>query len=300
MSSKKASTAPPAEDVFTTPITLRTSSVGDALRWANARLSPSPTASLDSQLLMGHVIGRERSWVLAHGDEPLIEDAADRYRQLVSARAAGVPVAYLREYSEWCGMKLRVTPQVLVPRPETELLVEEAVAVARERQARYLVDVGTGSGAIAIQLARSLPDARVTGVDVSREALELARHNAESLGTGDRTEWLEGYLLGPVRSEPDLIVANLPYLSEKMMDELGSDVRHEPVLALRGGETGLELYRELFEERHDRGWRAPVLIEIDARQSQALSIMLRDEFSEPNVRVLQDYAGLDRIVVVGA
>jgi release factor glutamine methyltransferase len=230
----------------------------------------------------------------------LSENAADLYRQLVSARAAGVPVAYLRGYCEWFGMKLRVTPEVLVPRPETESLVEEAVVIARDRNARQVADVGTGSGAIAIQLARSLPNALVTGIDVSRAALAVARHNAESTGTGDNTRWLAGYLLDPITSEPDLVVANLPYLSSSMMDELDTDVRHEPPLALHGGESGLELYRELFEQRRDRGWRAPILIEIDARQSAAISIMLRDEFSERKSRILQDYAGFDRIVVVGA
>ena len=197
-------------------------------------------------------------------------------------------------------MKLRVTPGVLVPRPETELLVEEAVAVSRERKAQYVVDVGTGCGAIAIQLARSLPYAKVTGIDVSREALKVARYNAESTCTSDRTEWLEGDLLGPVTSEPDLVVANLPYLSESMMSDIGPDVRHEPPLALYGGTTGLELYRALFEQRRGRGWSMPILVEIDARQSVHLSTMLREVFAETDVRVRQDYAGLDRIVVVGA
>ena len=300
MSSKRASTASPANDVATALIPSSASSVGDALRRANGELSPSPSASLDSQLLMGHVLGKERSWILAHGDAPMTEDAVDQFRQLVSARVDGVPVAYLRGFCEWFGMKLRVTPRVLVPRPETELLVEAAVTIARAADTRHIVDVGTGSGAIAIQLARSLPDAVVSGVDVSREALQVARDNAESTGTAHRTRWLEGNLLAPVRSQPDLIVANLPYLSDEMMDELDADVRHEPALALHGGHTGLELYRELFEQRRDRGWRAPVLVEIGARESGAMSFLLQHEFSEWTFRVLQDYAGLDRIVVVGA
>lgn len=270
------------------------------LRWARERLSPSPMASLDSHLLLGHAIGRERSWLMAHADEPIAVAAASHYAHLIARRETGVPVAYLRGHCEWFGMTLRITPHVLVPRPETELLVEEALTIARRRQAKNVVDVGTGSGAIAIQLARSLSSAGITGIDVSGEALQVALHNAESMRTSDRISWLQGNLLEPITSEPDLVVANLPYLSASMMSEIGPDVRHEPALALFGGPTGLELYRELFEQRQARAWSMPVVLEIDARQATELSTMLRNVFSETNVRVSQDYAGHDRIAVVGA
>jgi release factor glutamine methyltransferase len=300
MTSKRVSTATRAEDGGRPPVAGQMWQVDSALRWAREQLQPSSTASLDAQLLLGHVLHRERSWVLAHSDEPLTDESVVQYRQLISRRSTGVPVAYLRGHIEWSGLDLKVTPDVLVPRPETELVVEEAVAIAHARGARRVVDVGTGSGAIAIQLARCLPDAGIIGIDLSPRALEVARDNAERTGTRDRITWLEGDLLQPLETEPDLIVANLPYLSDRMMLELPLDVRHEPILALVGGVTGLELYRHLFEQRCDRRWPNPVVLEIDPRQSSPLRAMLRDEFSETDVYVRPDYAGLDRIVVVGA
>ncbi|HEY8687242.1 MAG TPA: peptide chain release factor N(5)-glutamine methyltransferase [Chloroflexota bacterium] len=270
------------------------------MQWAKRTLTPSTTASLDAALLLGHVLSRDRSWVLAHGDEPLSAEAEARYRELVDRRATGVPVAYLRGYCDWFGLHLRVTPDVLVPRPETELLVERAVRVALERRARFVVDVGTGSGAIAIQLARSLPSALVTGIDTSRAALELARYNAAALGVAERVNWLGGNLLEPLGEEPNLLVANLPYLSDSAMLELDRDVRHEPAPALYGGPDGLDLYRELFQQRRDRGWTAPVLLEIDPRQATKLTAILDASFGESRVSVHRDYAGHDRIIVAGA
>jgi release factor glutamine methyltransferase len=300
MTNKKVSTATRAEGGDRASLAVDMGEVGSALRWGREQLQPSSTASLDAQLLLGHVLHRERSWILAHHDEPLSEEAVAEYRQLISRRARGVPVAYLRGYIEWSGLKLKVTPDVLVPRPETELLVEEAVAIARSRRARRVVDVGTGSGAIAIALARCLPDAGIIGIDLSPQALEIARYNARSTGTDDRITWMQGDLLQPLTSQPDLLVANLPYLSEGMMLDLPIDVRHEPALALGGGETGLELYRNLFEQRRDRGWSTPAVVEIDPRQSSPLTAMLCSEFSETELYVRPDYAGLDRVAVVGA
>lgn len=274
--------------------------VESELQWAREFLAPSVTASLDATLLLGHVLGRERSWVLAHGEEGMTVDVGARYRTLIERRAVGVPVAYLRGCCEWFGMKLTVTPDVLVPRPETEQVVEQALLVAVEREARVLVDVGTGSGAIAIQLARSLPDSRVVGIDISAAALEVARHNAAALGVSERITWLEGSVLEPLGPEPDLLVGNLPYLSENAIQELDRDVRHEPALALYAGLDGLDLYRALFEQRRSRGWTAPVVIEIDPRQASNLRSMVRDEFGEESVTVHRDYAGHDRILVVAA
>jgi release factor glutamine methyltransferase len=219
---------------------------------------------------------------------------------MIARRATGVPVAYLRGYCEWFGLKLSMTPDVLVPRPETELLVEAAIHLARNSKAHCLVDVGTGSGAIAIQLARSLPNATIVGIDTSSRALDVARHNGASLGVSDRIVWLEGNLLEPLVTAPDMIVANLPYLSDGSMRELDRDVRHEPLSALYGGPDGLDLYRELFQQRRDRGWHGPVVMEIDPRQATNLTTLVQETFSEANVRVHQDYAGRDRIVVVGS
>jgi release factor glutamine methyltransferase len=208
-------------------------------------------------------------------------------------------VAYLRDYVEWLGMMLRISPDVLVPRPETELLAEEAIRIARERRLTACADIGTGSGCIAIALARALPEARVQATDISPAALEVARMNAAALGVSERISLGPGPLLAPLTREPQLITANLPYLSDEMMRHLPQDVRHEPVLALHGGRDGLELYAGLVDEMHERRWRPALLLEIDPRQAGTALRLLRDRGLR-DVRILGDYAGLDRIIVVDA
>lgn len=289
-----------AEAISRPEVHPRTCTVAALLRWGTSRLSGSTTDALDAQLLLGHVLGRERVWVFAHLDECISYEYAECYRDLIDQRASGVPVAYLRGYCEWFGMTLRVNSHVLVPRPETELVLEEALRIAREHCVWSVADIGTGSGAIAIQCARSLPAASVYAVDQSADALQIARWNAGYTGTSHQITWLQGNLLLPLASEPGLLIANLPYLSDAMMQDIGPEVRHEPRLALHGGVTGLELYAELFFQRRARNWSMPVVLEVDPRQADSLKHRLHTQFAQPEVRVLPDYAGLARIVVVGA
>jgi release factor glutamine methyltransferase len=217
---------------------------------------------------------------------------------LISRRKHGEPVAYLRGYVEWFAMRLEVGPAVLVPRPETELLAERAIGMVADAGLCSVVDVGTGSGAIAIALASSCPSIRVTAVDADNRAVDLARRNVVSLGLEDRVTVVQGNLLEPVRERPDLILANLPYLSEAMMTEIDADVRHEPVRALLGGSTGLELYGELFNQMMDRDWKVPALLEIDPRQASLVRHTVEEQLPEWAVVLVRDYAGLDRIVVL--
>lgn len=269
-------------------------SVGEALAWARARLAPSESASLDAQLLLGHAAGMTRAGVLARREAMLTADAEGRFRELVERRASGVPVAYLRGWIEWYGRVFDITEDVLVPRPETELVLERAVALAREMGARTLADIGTGSGVLAIGLALQLPAARVYGVDVSAGALSVAARNAARHEIADRVLLLQGDLVEPLPQCPDLVVANLPYLSDEMMTEIGADVRHEPDLALRGGTTGLELVERLRNGLRVRGWRVPLVLEIDPRQSPDVPAL----FPEHHVDITADYAGRDRVVTV--
>ena len=168
-----------------------------------------------------------------------------------------MPVAYLRGFVDWWDLRLRVTPAVMVPRPETELLAEAAIALAAEVGARRIADIGTGSGALAIALARACPKAIVVATDASSAALDVARLNVADHGLLDRIALVQGDLLEPLTEMPDLLVANLPYLSEEMMGCLGPDVRHEPERALRGGNDGLDIYRRLFDQIRGKGWIVP-------------------------------------------
>lgn len=273
-------------------------SIGAALRFGRDRLRPSPSAYLDAQLLLAHVLGVTRSHVLAHDANALSADEIERYAGLIERRSRHVPVAYLRGYVEWYGAEYAVTPDVLIPRSETELLLERAVSIARDQGARVVVDVGTGSGVIASQLALCLPEAAVYGTDVSTRALDVAAENLRYRGVNDRVILLHGNLLEPLTAIPDLVVANLPYLSLEMMDALDPDVRHEPILALEGGETGLDLYRELLVQMEARRCRCPLVLEIDPRQSTLMRALVAEVAPQRNVEVMPDYAGRDRVVVV--
>lgn len=209
-----------------------------------------------------------------------------------------MPVAYIRGWIEWYGMTLEVTPDVLIPRPDSEVLLEEALRIGRERGARVVADIGTGSGALAIALATSLPEAQVVATDKSSAALSVARRNAARHGLEDRVELLEGDLLEPVTGCPDLLVANLPYLSDEMMNEIDADVRHEPETALRGGPTGLELYGRLLDQLSGREWAPPLVLEIDPRQASLTGPLVHRDFPRADVRLVPDLAGRSRVLVV--
>ncbi|MBV9280733.1 MAG: peptide chain release factor N(5)-glutamine methyltransferase [Chloroflexi bacterium] len=272
--------------------------LGSTLRWGRDALRPSRTAALDAQLLLGHVLGRDRAWVLAHPDDSITRDQYDRFTVLIRRRARGEPVAYLRGFVEWYGLELEVTRDVLIPRPETELVVELAVQIARQYGASTLADIGTGSGAIAIALAGELPDARVFAVDPSERALDVARRNSELHGVAGRITFLHGYLTDPLPGAPDLLVANLPYLSDEMMASLDADVRHEPAAALHGGASGLELYAEMLEQLRERSWTIPVVLEIDPRQRNGIAEVAGRIFPGADVSISDDYAGLPRVVSI--
>ncbi|MGH2442774.1 MAG: peptide chain release factor N(5)-glutamine methyltransferase [Chloroflexota bacterium] len=270
-------------------------SIHTALIEAVERLRPSPTAALDAQLLLAHVTETNRAWVLAHGEHRLSDEHRRHVERLISARAQGVPVAYLRGFVDWFGLRLETVSGVLIPRPETELVAETAIEIARRVAASRLADIGTGSGAIAAAMALNLPESHIDAVDLSIDAVALARRNVARLGLGERIAVLHGDLLQPLTVAPDLIVANLPYLSSAGMLRLDADVRHEPASALHAGENGIELYRRLRDQIDDRGWRAPVVLEIDPGQESAVAALLHGMHTPGRVTFRKDYAGRVRI-----
>lgn len=213
-------------------------------------------------------------------------------------RAQGVPLAYLRGFVEWMDLTLEVRPDVLVPRPETELLAERAAGIIRRGSIRALADIGTGSGALAIALARVSDRIAVEATDISRPALEVALSNIRRYRLQDRITLRQGHLVDALSQRPDLLVGNLPYLTTAMMQDLPEDVRHEPQAALHGGLDGLALYRQMFHQLQRRGWRVPMLLEFDPRQIHAAASLARETWADARTTVDRDYAGLDRILVV--
>jgi release factor glutamine methyltransferase len=205
-------------------------------------------ARLDSELLLMHVLERNRAWLMAHGGDDVSEDTCARLQELFERRYRGEPIQYVTGECEFYGLPFKVTEDVLIPRPETEHLVENVIEVARRFVRPRIVDVGTGSGAIAVALAHHLHDAKLTAIDLSGGALAVARENAKRNGVADRIRFLEGDLLGPVAGERfHIVVSNPPYVPNNDRASMAVEVReYEPALALFAGEDGLEVYRRLI------------------------------------------------------
>jgi release factor glutamine methyltransferase len=242
------------------------------------RLSSGPhpgRARQDAEALLLHVLGKSKSWLLAHSDEQLAASEASRYGDLLDRRYRGEPIQYIVGEAEFYGLPFRVTPDVLIPRPETEHLVEKVLALAASFPAPRIVDVGVGSGCIAVALAHHLPQARITAIDLSAPALAIAEENAKRNGVALR--FLEGDLLTPVAGEHfDLIASNLPYVPLADRATLAVEVRdHEPAVALFAGDDGLEICRRLipaaFAALVPGGF---LLLEIGHGQSQAIAALL--------------------------
>ena len=255
---------------------------------------------LDAEILLAHALGITRAQLHAHPQRELSSAELASYRQLVERRAQREPVAYIVGHKEFYGLDLFVDNRVLIPRPETELLVEQGIEMAQARSLHLIADVGTGSGAIAVSLAVHLPQALVYATDASPGALEVAACNCRRHGVEDRVRLLQGRLLEPLPEPVDLIAANLPYVSQAELAQLPPEIsRYEPREALSGGPDGLDHIRCLLAEAG--GHLKPggvVLLEIGATQGPAVVALAEHRFPAARVEITQDYAGLDRVVMV--
>jgi release factor glutamine methyltransferase len=276
-----------------------TITIRQARQLGRAQLHRSPSPALDARLLLAHVLGRDHAYLVAHDDEALTAAQAAAYDQLLARAAAGEPIPYLLGHAPFFGQEFAVSPAVLIPRPETEQLVEAAIAWGRGRGPLRAVDVGTGSGCIAVTLARHWPAAEIGAVDVSAAALAVARANAERLAPG-RVALVHGDLLAAFGSGLDLIAANLPYISRQEWTMLADGVKsYEPALALDGGTDGLDAIRALLPQAAERLRPGSlVLLEIGWRQGAAVAALARAVFPAARVEVRPDFAGHDRLVAV--
>lgn len=278
-----------AEPVFST--------MGQALAEGRRR----GVESLTTEVLLAHITGQERAWLLAHPEAPLSADHASQFAGLLDRAAAGEPLPYLTGDQEFFGLGFRVTPDVLIPRPDTELLVEEVLqwlADRPERQPCRIVDVGTGSGIIAVSLAVHLPEALITAVDVSAEALAVARSNADRHGVSDRIHFVQSDLLESVQEAFDVIAANLPYVAQGELLSL-EVARWEPSLALYGGQDGLALiHRLLIQAPAHLAEGGALFLEIGYDQAARFLALGRALFPDARIRIQQDLAELDRLAVV--
>jgi release factor glutamine methyltransferase len=291
------------------------STVGELLREGIERLtaSGSETGRLDAELLLGFAVGVDRSAIVAHPDAPVGADAEAAYRRSLDRRAAGEPVAYIRGIKEFYGLAFTIDPRALIPRPETERLVELAETEVMRRLADAarppgtppirIVDVGTGSGAIAVALVTALrrrrADTEITilATDISPEALDVARENAVGHAAAERLAFLEADLLPPVVVDPfDLVLANLPYVRRDVIPTLPVATSFEPPLALDGGEDGLTVIGRLLD-RLPEGL-APggvALLEIGGDQGEAIVALVGVRLPGWPCSVEVDLGGLPRV-----
>jgi len=271
------------------------------LEWTTAHLAKhgSETPRLDAEILLAHSRKCPRIELYTRFNEPLSDAERATMRELVRRRAQSEPVAYLVGYREFFSLKFRVTPDVLIPRPETESLVLELLTAMEGIESPRAADVGTGSGCIAVAAAVNNPRVRLTAIDISEAALGIARENAESHHVADRIQFPQGDLLGPLSDDSafDAIVSNPPYVADGELPTLQPDIRlHEPRLALVAGDDGLAVIRRLVEEAHRHlkdGGR--LMIEISPEQAEAVSDLLRKHGSYTDVSVVKDLSGNARV-----
>ena len=297
---------------------------------AQLRAAQVPSHTLATELLLMHTLGRDRAWVYSHPENALDPATAERFLALITRRAAGEPVQYLTGKQEFWGLEFEVTPEVLIPRPETEHVMEVALARLGERGVKIhmdtgapretlrVADVGTGSGCLAVALAWELPHAELFATDISEPALEVARRNAARHGVAERIHFLQRDLLtgledtdaigvGALHAAPasaggavlfDLIVSNPPYIARSEAAQLQREVRdHEPHAALFGGPTGVEMYQRLIDQARDLlRDRGILVLELGHDSAEGVRAIFDAQQGWTKVAITMDLAGIPRVL----
>ena len=278
--------------------------IGRILKWTEEYFGQKGVESprLDAEVMLSHVLGRQRIYLYVHFDEPLQAEDLAAYRTMIKQRIDRVPVAYILGEKEFMGLTFKVTPDTLVPRPDTEILVQAAVDRLKQWTDAdvRLADIGTGSGAICLSVLSMLDNIVADTVDISSAARAVAEENAAALGLSERVTFHTGDLLAPIREQQfTAILSNPPYIPEADIQGLAPEVRcKEPMTALGGGKDGLDFYRRLCDE-------APAMLTDDGFMAfevgihQATEVAQLAEASPLIVRteILKDYAGIERVVV---
>ena len=275
--------------------------IGRILKWTEQYFKQKNIESprLDAEVLLSHILGRERIYLYVHFDEPLEPTELARYREAIKQRVQRVPVAYIIGEKEFMGLTFRVTADTLVPRPDTEILVQAAVERLRAHgEAPRFADIGTGSGAICLSVLHFLPKAQADTVDISPAARAVAEENAAALEVADRITFHTGDLLAPLAGQCyDAILSNPPYIPDGDIAALAPEVRlKEPHTALAGGKDGLDFYRRLTADApallEDGGFLA---VEVGIHQAAPVAALAAPSFSR--TEILKDYAGIERVVI---
>jgi release factor glutamine methyltransferase len=257
------------------------------------------TPRLDAEVLLAHCLGKDRLYLYTNADKRLPEADVQRFLQFASRRRQGEPVAYILGRKEFWSAVFEVNRRVLIPRPETEILVEECLKVQAAMNAgdARILELGTGSGAIAVTLAEELKNASLVATDISPEAVAVAQRNARRCGVENRVAFLAGNLFAPLSGKFDMIVSNPPYISEAEYEDLPEDVRlFEPALALKAGPDGMAFHREIIFQSDGYlkagGW---LMLEIGSGQKEGIETLFHRAGSFDEARFRRDYAGWNRV-----
>ena len=278
--------------------------VGTAYSLGASRLSRSSSPDLDARLLLEAATGLDHAQIVAFPEIELSLDQELIYFSSLKRATCGEPIPYITGRTSFDGLELMVSADVLIPRPETEILVHTAstwmVNSSIPESDFVVVDVGTGSGCIAIALATRFPQVTIVATDISEAALEIAKYNAQNLDAADQIRFVQGKLLEPVKIQPDLVIANLPYISDREWSSLDDSVKwYEPALALRGGVNGLEVIAELLTQAKLRlRNNAAIFLEIGWEQGADSIQLAKDFFPQAAIKVGRDYADRDRILSI--
>ena len=255
-------------------------------------------APLESELLLRHALNIDRVQLYQDLNRELLPEQDEAFRQLIQRRLKGEPSAYITGHREFYSIDFYVDRRVLIPRPESELLVEKAISLSQAGPLSSIADIGTGSGAIAVSLALNLPEAKIYATDISAAALEVALINCRQHGVADRVYLLRGDMLEPLPEAVDLIVANLPYVRPVDMPRAQTEpLCFEPPLALNGGKDGLEKIYRLCQQATTRlNPQGCLLLEIGQGQQEAVADLLANLFPWAQIEVTPDFAGIERVV----
>lgn len=275
--------------------------ISQQLRKATEQLKKSgiENARLDAEVLLAYVLNKRRLALYVQSEKVLNEKELKRYHNLLKRRLERVPVAYLTGHKEFMGLNFAVTPDVLIPRPDTEILAQGVIEHLQSyKRALKLADLGTGSGAICISILKFVENVEASAVDISKNALEIAEFNAEKFNVEDKITFYEGNLFEPLKGQIfDVIVSNPPYISAKDFANLQLEVRDEPRIALDGGKDGLKFYRRIVADApkflSDEGFLA---MELGFNHSEAVRQLIEENGNFKHVQIWKDLAGIERVI----
>ncbi len=275
--------------------------IGRIVKWSEQYFAAHgvETPRLDAEVLLAHLLGENRLYLYVHYDKPLNPTELAAYRDFVQRRAAREPVAYIIGTREFMGLSFTVTPEVLVPQPDTETLVSTAKERLKGKGKAHIADLGTGSGAIALSLLHLLPEISAAATDISPAALKVAEENAARLDLAARVAFYQGDLFAPLMGQTfDAILSNPPYIPRGDIEGLPPEVLAEPRLALDGGEDGLDFYRRIVREARTF-LRPDGFLTVEAGQGEAAAILaLGEEYGWGQAEIVKDLAGIERVVVL--